>query len=138
MTQDKQVRCTIYFHVLHDYIRFCCIRYTARTNSAYYSILSLSTHINHASDYITPNYTSVTHRDGICQGTVALYRVLTRITFSDITSECISQQVSRNNNRINETRLSGTMNYITTYHAITHGSGAFGTLQGCISRISGY
>ena len=62
MTQDKQVRCiTIYFEVLHGYKRFPSIRYTASTNSANYSILYLYTQTNHVCDFITLNYTSMTH-----------------------------------------------------------------------------
>ena len=60
---------------------------TASTNSAYYSILYLYTATNHVCDFITLNYTSMTHCVGIYQGTVAFYRDLTRITVSDIKSE---------------------------------------------------
>ena len=60
--------------------------YTARTNSAYYSILYLYTQTNHVCDFITLNYTSMTHCVGIYKGTVAFYRDLTRITVSDIKS----------------------------------------------------
>ena len=45
----------IYFDVLHDPTRFCSIRYTVRTNNAYYRILLLSGHTNHVCDYIIPN-----------------------------------------------------------------------------------
>ena len=65
----------------------CCIRYTARTNSAYYSILYLYTHTNHVCDFITRNYTSMNHCVEIYEGTVAFYRDQTRITVSDIKSE---------------------------------------------------
>ena len=44
---------------------------------------------NHVYDFITLNYTSMTHCVGIYQGTVAFYRDLTRITVSDIKSEWI-------------------------------------------------
>ena len=90
MTTFYQVRCiTIYFHVLDGYERFCSIRYTASTNSAYYSILPLQTHTNDVSHNITLNYTSMTNAVLIYQGTVAFYRELTRITVSDIKSEWI-------------------------------------------------
>ena len=90
MTQDYQVRCiTIYFEVIHGYKRFWCIRNTASTNYAYYSILYLYTQTNHVRDFITLNYTSMTHCVGISWGTVAFYRDLTRITVSDIKSEWI-------------------------------------------------
>ena len=60
------LRCiTIYFEVLHGCKRFCCIRYTASTNSAYYSLLYLYTQTNHVCDIITLNYTSMTHCVGI-------------------------------------------------------------------------
>ena len=110
MTQEKQVRCiTIYFEVLHGYKRFCCIRYTANTNSAYYSILYLYTQINHVCDFITLNYTPMTHCVGIYQGTVAFYRDLTRITVSDI--KWIRHPSTRNNIRKYDTGLTGTMHY---------------------------
>ena len=112
MTQDLQIRCiTIYFHVLHGYKRFCSIRYTASTNSAYYSILYLYTHTNHVCDFVSLNYTSVTHCVGIYQGTVAFYSDLTRITVSDIKSERIWHHSPRNNIRKNYTGLTGTMHY---------------------------
>ena len=69
--------------------RFWCIRYTASTNSAYYSILYLYTQTNHVCDIITGNYTSMTHCVGMYSGTVEFYRDLTRITVSDIKSEWI-------------------------------------------------
>ena len=112
MTQDKQVRCiTIYFHVLNGYKRFCCIRYTASTNSAYYSTLYLYTQTNHVCDFITLNYTSMTHCVGIYQGTVTFYRDLTRKTVSDIKFEWICYHSTRNNIRKNDTGLIGTMHY---------------------------
>ena len=112
MTQDKQVRCiTIYFHVLHGFKRFCSIRYTASTNSAYYRILYMYTQTNHVCDFITRNYTSVTNCVGIYKGTVAFYRDLTRITISDIKSEWTWHHSTRNNIRKNDTRLTGTMHY---------------------------
>ena len=112
MTQDKHVRCTtIYFGVLHGYKRFCCIRYTARTNSAYYSILHLYTQANHVFDFITLNYTSVTHWVGIYQGTAAFYRDLTRIAVSDIKSKWTVHHSTRINIRKNGTGLTGTMYY---------------------------
>ena len=112
MTQDWQVRwITIYFHVLHGYKRFCCIRYTASTNSAYYSILYLYTQTNHVCDFITLNYTSMTNCVGIYKGTVAFYRDLTRITVSDIKSEWIWHHTTRNNIRKNDTGLTGTLHY---------------------------
>ena len=112
MTQDKQVRCiTIYFEVLHGYIRFCSIRYTASTNSAYYSILYLYTQTNQVCDFNTLNYTSMTHCVGIYNGTVAFYRDLTRITVSDIKSEWIWHHSTRSNIRKNDTGLTGTMHY---------------------------
>ena len=98
------MRCiTIYFEVLHGYKRFCCIRYTASTNSAYYSILYMYTQTNHVCDYITLN--------GIYYGTVAFYRDLTRITVSDIKSEWIWHLSTRNNISKNDTGLTGTMHY---------------------------
>ena len=45
--------------------RFRCIRYTASTSSAYYSILYLYTQSNRVCDFITLNYTSTTHCVGI-------------------------------------------------------------------------
>ena len=112
MTQDYQVRCiTIYFKVLHGYKRFCCIGYTASTNSAYCSILYLYTQTNHVCDFITLNYTSMTHCVGIYHGTVAFYRDLTRITVSHIKSEWSWHHSTRNNIRKNDTGLTGTMHY---------------------------
>ena len=69
--------------------RFCCIRYTASTNYAYWSILYLYTQTNHVCDFITLNYNSMNYCVGIYYGTVAFYRDLTRITVSDIKSEWI-------------------------------------------------
>ena len=112
MIEDKQVRCiTICFKVLHGYKRFCCIRYTASTNSANYSTLYLYTQTNHVCDFITRNYTSMTHCVGIYLGTVAFYSDLTRITVSDIKSEWIWHDSTRNNIRKNETGPTGTMHY---------------------------
>ena len=112
MTQDYQVRCiTIYFEVLHCYKRSWSIRYTARPNSAYYSILYLYTETNQVCDFITLYYNSMTHCVGIYYGTVAFYRDLTRITVSDIKSEWIWHQSARNSIRKNETGLTGTMHY---------------------------
>ena len=112
MTQVYQVRCiTIYFEVLHSYIRLCCIRYTASTKYAYYSILYMYAQTNHVCDFITLNYTSMTHCVGIYQGTVAFYHDLTRITVSDIKSEWICHHPTRNNIRKNDTGLTGTMHY---------------------------
>ena len=106
------MRCiTIYFEILHGYKRFCCIRYTASTNSAYYSILYLYTQTNHFCDFITLNYTSMTHCVGIYYGTVSFYRDLTRITVSDIKSEWIWHHSNRNNSRKNGTGLTITMHY---------------------------
>ena len=142
MTQDKQVRCiTIYIKVLHGYKRFCCIRYTASTNSAYYSILYLYTQTNHVCDLITLNYTSVTLSVGIYQGTVAFYRDLTRITVRDIKSEWISHHYSGNNNRKNDTGLTGTMRtlrYISKQYTVTNCSAAFVTHQLRIPHIKLY
>ena len=119
MTQVQQVRCiTIYFEVLHGYKRFCCFRYTASTNSSYYSILYLYTKTNHVCDFITLNYTAMTRCVGIYQGKVAFYHDLTRITVSDIKSERISQHSTRNNIRNNDTGLTGTMHY-DTFRSIT-------------------
>ena len=53
------------FRSITHYKRFGCIRYTASTNSAYYSILYLYTQTNHVCDFITLNYTSMTHCVGI-------------------------------------------------------------------------
>ena len=112
MTQDLLVRCiTIYFEVLHVYKRLCCIRYTASTNSAYYSILYLYTQTDHVCDLITLNYTSMTHCVVIYQGTDAFYSDLTRITVSDIKSEWIWHHSTRNNIRKNDTGLTGTIHY---------------------------
>ena len=112
MTQDPQVRCiTIYIEVLHGYKLFCCIRYTASTNSAYQSLLYLYTQTNLVCDFITLNYTSMTDCVGIYQGAVAFYGDLTRITVSDIISEWIWHHSTRNNIRKNETGLTGTMHY---------------------------
>ena len=112
MTQDAQVRCiTIHIEVLHGYNRFCCIRYTASTISAYYSILYLYTQTYHFCHFITLNYTSMTHCVGIYYGTVAFYRDLTRITVSDIKSDRIEHHSTRKNIRKNDTGLTGTMHY---------------------------
>ena len=112
MTQDQQVRCiTVYFDVLHVYKRFCCIRYTARTNSAYYCISYMWTHTNHVWDCITLNYTSMTNWVGIYSGTVAFYRDLTRMTVSDIKSEWIWHDSSDNNTKKNDTAQTATMHY---------------------------
>ena len=112
MTQDQQVRCiTIYFEVLHGYKRFCCVRYNASTNYAYYSILYMYTQTNHVCDFITLNYTSMTHCVGIYWGKVAFYRDLTRITDSDIKSVWIWHHSTRNNIRKNDTGLTCTMHY---------------------------
>ena len=112
MTQDQQVRCiTIYYEVLHGYKRFCCIRFTASTNSAYYCIVYLYTQTKHVCDFITLNYTSMALCVGIYQGTVAFYGDLTRITVSDIKSELIRHHSTRNNIRKNDTGLTGTMYY---------------------------
>ena len=120
MTQDYQVRCiTIYFEVLHGYKRFCCIRYTARTNSAYYSILYLYTQTNHDCDFITLNYNSMDHCVGIYKGTVAIYRDLTLITVSDIKPEWIWHHSTRNNIRKTDTGLTGTMHY-DIFRRMTH------------------
>ena len=111
-TQDKQVRCIkIYFEVLQGYKRFCCIRYTASTNSPYYSILYLFSQTNHVCDIITLNYTSMTHCVGNYYGTVAFYRDLTRVTVSDIKSERILGHSTRTNIRKNDPGLTGTMHY---------------------------
>ena len=124
MTQDQLVRCiTIYCEVLQGYKRFCCIRYTARTKSAYHSILYLYTQTNHVCDFITLNYTSMSHCVGIYYGTVAFYRDLTRITVSDIKSEWIWHHSTRNNIRENDRGLTGTMHYnifrsITMLHTV--------------------
>ena len=112
MSQDQQVQCiTIYFEVLHGYKRFCCIRHTASTNSAYYSILYLYTQTIHVCDFITLNCTSMTHCVGIYYGTVAFYRDLTRITVSDINSKWIWHHPTRTNIRKNDTGLPGTIHY---------------------------
>ena len=112
MTQDQQVRCTtIYFEVLLGYKRFYCIRYTASTNSAYYSILYLYTQTNHVCDFITLNKTSMTHCVGLYQGTVAVQRDLTQITVSYIKSEWICHHSTRNSIRKNDTRLTGKIHY---------------------------
>ena len=102
---------TIYFEVLHGYERFCCIRYTASTNSAYYRILYLYTQTYHVCDIITLNYTSMTHCVGNYKEAVAFYRYLTRITVSDIKSEWIWHHSTCNNIRKNDTGLTGTMHY---------------------------
>ena len=112
MTQDWQVRCiTIYFEGIHGGKRFCCIWNTAGTNSTYYGILYLYTQTNDVCDSITLNYTSMTHCVGIYEGTVAFYRDPTRITVSDVKSERIWHHSTRNNNRKNDTVLTGTMHY---------------------------
>ena len=81
------------------------------TNSAYYSVLYFYTQTNHVCDFITLNYTSMTHCVGIYSGRVAFYRDLTRITVSDIKSEWIWHHSNRNNIRKNDTGLSVTMHY---------------------------
>ena len=97
--------------MLHGYKRFCCIRYTASTNSAYYCILYLYTQTNHVCDFITLNYTTMSHCVGIYWGTVAFYRHLTRITVSDIKPEWIWHHSTRNNIRKNDTGLTGMMHF---------------------------
>ena len=89
----------------------CCIRYSARSNSSYYSRLYLQTHTNHVRDFLILNYNSMSHCVGIYQRTVAIYRDLTRIAVSDIKSEWIRHHSSRNNIRENDTGLTGTMHY---------------------------
>ena len=112
MSQDEQVRCiTKYFEVLHGYKPFCCIRYTASTNYAYYRILYFYTQTNHVCDFITLNYTSMTHCVGINLGTVAFYCDLTPITVSVIKCEWIWHHSTRNNIRKNDTGLTGTIHY---------------------------
>ena len=99
------------FRILHGYKRFCRIRYTASSNSAYYSKLYLYIQTNHVCDFITLNYNSMTHCVGIYCVTVAFYRDLARITVSDIKSEWIWYHATRNNIRKNDTGLTGTMHY---------------------------
>ena len=82
-----------------------------RTNSAYYSILHLYTQTNHVCDFITLNYTWMTHCLGNYKGTVSFYRDLTRITVSDIKSDWICHHSTRNIIRKNDTGLTGTMHY---------------------------
>ena len=77
----------------------------------YYSILYLYTQTNHVCYFLTLNYTSMTHCVGICYGTVAFCRDLTRITVCDIKSEWIWHHSSRNNIRKNYTGLTATMHY---------------------------
>ena len=84
---------------------------TAITNYACYSILYLYIQTNHVCDFITLNYTSLTHCVRIYQGTVAFYRDLTRITVSDIKSEWILHHSTRNNILKNDTGLTGKMHY---------------------------
>ena len=69
------------------------------------------TQTNHVCDFITLNYTSMTHCVGIYEGTVAFYRDLTRITVSDINSEWFGLLSTRNNIRKHDTGLTGTMHY---------------------------
>ena len=76
--------------------------------------INFVTHTNHVCDYITTNYNSMTHRVGIYNGRVSLYRNLTRITVSDSKTGCISHHVPRNSINNSETRLPGTMNYDTS------------------------
>ena len=56
---------------------------------ALYGVLYLQTRTNHVCDYITLNYTSMTHRVGNYQGAETFYRDLTRITVSDTKSQWI-------------------------------------------------
>ena len=131
------MRCiTIYFHVLHGYKRFCCIRYTASTNSAYYSILYLYTQTNHVCDITTLNYTSITHCVGINWGTVAFYHDLTRITISDNKSEWIWHHSSRNNIRKNDTGLTGTLHF--DIFEVLHGYKRFCSIRYTASTNSAY
>ena len=112
MTQDWQVLCTtVYFEVLHGYKRFCCIRYTASTNSAYYRILYLCTQTNHVCVFITLNYTSIFHCVWIYYVSVAFYRDLTRKTVSAIKPEWIWHHSTRNSIRKSETGQTCTMHY---------------------------
>ena len=53
----------------------------------------------------------MSQRVGTYSGKVTFYRDLIHITVSDIKSEWISHQVSRNNNRKNDTGLTGTTHY---------------------------
>ena len=101
----------MHYDIFRSITRFCCIRYTASNNSTYYSILYFYTQTNHVCDFITLNYTSMTHCVGIYKGTVAVYRDITRITVSDIKSEWIWHHPTRNNIRKNDTGLTGTMRY---------------------------
>ena len=124
MKQGCQVQWfTIDFQVKHYYTRFSCIRYTARMNSAYFRISTLSAHTKHVCDHKKPNNNSKTHRVEIYWGTDALYRDLTRITVSDIKYACPTHCVFRNNIRKNETGLTGTMHFdlfprITRLHTV--------------------
>ena len=68
-------------------------------------------------------------RVGNCLGKVALYRDLASITVSDIKSECITNHVSRNNIRINDTGITGTTNFdVFPVHSI-HCKDEFRMLQ---------
>ena len=98
------------------------------------------TQTNQVCDFVTLNYTSMTHCVGIFLGTVAFYRDLTRITVSDIKSEWIRHHSTRNNIRKNHTRLTGTMHYkyMSKYYTVTNGSAAFDTLQTPILHITVY
>ena len=115
------------------------MRYTASTNSAYCSIITVSTHTNKVCYYIKVNYTWITHRVGIYKGTVALYCDLTGMSISYSKTKFVSRHDSSNNIWNNETRLRyNELRYISTYHTITHGYAPFDTLQGWITWISGY
>ena len=134
------MRCiTIYFEVLHRYKPFCCTRFTARTNSAYYSILYLYAQTKHVCDFVTLNYSSMTHCVGIYKGTVAFYRDLTRITVSDIKPEWILHHSTRNNIRKkNRTNRYDALRYISKNYTVTNVSAAFETLQLPIPHIRVY
>ena len=88
-----------------------------------YIILHLYTQTNHVCDFITLNYTSMTHCVVIYLVTVPFYRDLTRISVSDVKPEWIWHHSTRKNIRKNDTVLTGTMHYdifrsITRLHTV--------------------
>ena len=85
---------------MYDALRYISKYYTVTNGSAAFETLQAPIpHITeyyicihkliNVCDFISVNYTSMTHCVGIYQGTVAFYRDLTRITVSDKKSEWI-------------------------------------------------
>ena len=91
---------TVLLHSIHCKHQFRILQYT---------IFVYNT--NNVCDFITLNYTSMSHCVGIYWRTDAFDQDLTRRTVSDIKSEWIWHHSTRNNIRKNDTGLTGTMHY---------------------------